>query len=155
MKTAHRNASRAKRRYTADPMAMFKVIGGASNFTPDEQAQIQLPVRAAYDNLLHGPGCEGDFHTLASAVNVALVASERIDPLVEQGCIAARDALFRTKDRHTALGRWGFDGPAIAEIEQAVEIYEQLTTLLTARQVQDTMQEVLSRMRKQIREDAV
>lgn len=144
-----------RRRYHADPLAMFRVIGGASNFTASEQLAIQMPVRAAYDNILRGPGCEDDFHTLASAVNIALVAAEKIDPLVTHSVLLARDALNRTHARHKALGRWGFDGPAIAQVVQAIEIYEQLTELMTAKQLQDTMAVCIERMETQRTEEAM
>ena len=128
-------------------MSIYKVIGSATGFTPDEQAAIQLPVRAAYDNLLRGPGCEEDFHTLAAAVNVAMICAEKIDQLVEISCVAARDAMMRLHARHQKLGSWGFDGPAIGQVELAVDVYEQLTSLLTGGQLKAAMSECIRRMK--------
>lgn len=146
MRSAHRQAAHAKR-YTRDPMAMFRVIGRAQSFTQDEQAQLKLPVRLAYESILKGQGTAEDFHTLAAAVNVAMVCAERIDPLVEQACIAGRDALMRVLERHGRLGRWGFDGQGMQEVIRAVEVYEQLTGLLTAGQLEDALKECHQRMR--------
>lgn len=146
MKTAHRLASRAKRRYVADPMAMFRVLGRVEPFTPAEQAALNLPVRIAFESLRTGKAEESDFHTLAAAVNISMVCAEKIDPLVEQSCVAGRDALMRVHKRHAETGLWGLDGPAFAEIEQAIEIYEELIRLLTGGQLKDAMAECVRRM---------
>lgn len=137
---------RAKRKYTADPMAMFRVLGKVQLFTEAEQATLNLPVRLAFEALRTRTAAEGDFHTLAAAVNIAMVCAEKIDPVVERSCIAARDAMQRVFERHTATGQWGLDGPAFAEIEQAVEIYEQLNALLPAGQVKDALEECYRRI---------
>ena len=146
MKTKHRNQAHAKRIYRADPTAIFRVFGRVTGFTEAEQCQINLPVRVAYESLLNGRGEESDFHTLAAAVNVALVCSETIDQLVEQSCMTGRDALMRVFERHQRLGSWGMDGPAIAEIEVVIGVYEQLTQLLTGGQLKDAMTECIRRM---------
>ena len=41
---------------------------------------------------------------------------------------------------------WGLDGPAFAEIESAVEIYEQLNALLKAGQVKEALEECYRRI---------
>lgn len=147
MKTAYRTASRNKRRYVADPMAMFRVFGRVETFTPAEQAALNLPVRIAFESLRTGKADESDFHTLAAAVNISMVCAEKIDPLVEQSCIGGRDALMRVHKRHAETGLWGLDGPAFAEIEQALEIYEQLVSLLTGGQLKEAMTICVQRMR--------
>ncbi|MCY1166939.1 hypothetical protein D9M73_68930 [compost metagenome] len=146
MKTAHRRASSGKRRYTADPMAMFRVLGKLTPFTEAEQATLNLPVRIAFEALRTRTAVESDFHTLAAAVNISMVCAEKIDPVVERSCVAARDAMQRVFERHAATGHWGLDGPAFAEIEQAVEIYEQINALLPAGQVKDALEECYRRI---------
>lgn len=135
-----------KRKYQADPMAMFRVLGRAEPFTAAEQAALNLPVRMAFDAFIKRSAVEADFHTLAAAVNISMVCAEKIDPLVETSCIAGRDAVARIHARYLRSGQWGLDGPAMAEIEQTVEIYEQLTSLLTGGQLKDAMTECIARM---------
>lgn len=142
MSTPHR----ARHRYTADPSAMYRVFGRVCNFTEAEQTQLNLPVRIALDGFLTGKAVETDFHTLAAAVNIAMICAERIGPVVEQACIAGRDAMARVWARHQACGAWGLDGPAIDELKQVVSIYEQLTSLLTGGQLKDAMTECVRRM---------
>lgn len=125
---------------------MYRAIGRAAPFTEAEQANLNLPVRMAYDAMLKGLAVEGDFHTLAAAINIAMVCAESIDPLVEQGCIQGRDAMQRVFDRNQRTGLWGLDGPAIQEVEQSVEIYEQLVSLLSGGQLKEAMSECMRRM---------
>ena len=148
MKTAHRNASHAKRRYTADPMAIYRVISRVEPFTVAEQAALNLPVRLAFDAFIKRTAVEDDFHTLAGAINVSMICAEKIDPLVEQSCITGRDAVARVHERFLRTGQWGLDGPALTEIEQTVDIYEQLTSLLTGGQLKAAMTECIDRMAK-------
>lgn len=149
MKTAHRKAARGKRRYIADPMSFYRVMGRAEPFSEEHQRQLTLPVRMAYDGFLKSAATEPDYHTLAAAVNIAMICSERIDPLVQQSCIAGRDAMLRVWNRFLATAKWGLDGPAIAELEQVVDIYEQLASLLTGGQLQAAMVECFRRMEQQ------
>lgn len=146
MNSAHRSASQAKRRYQADPHAIFRVLGRVQPFTPDEQAQLNLPVFLALDSIAHGKGTEADFHTIAAAVNVAMVCAEKIDPLVEKTCTDARDALMRVYSRQMKHGTWAFDGPGYLAVKEAADVYQQLTSLLTGGQLKDAMQECVSRM---------
>lgn len=146
MNTAQRNASRAKRRYAADPSAIYRVFGRIQPFTPSEQLRLNLPPRVAYESLRTGPGEEGDFHTLAGAVNVTMVMAESIDPLAEQTATLARDALMRVLQRHQATGRWGFNWQDLRDIPPALELYEQLLQLSTPLQMQAAMAETIRRM---------
>lgn len=146
MNSAHRSASQAKRRYKSDPTAIFRVLGRVQPFTPDEQAQLNLPVFLALDSIAHGKGSESDFHTMAAAVNVSMVCAEKIDPLVEKTCTDARDALMRVHARQIKHGTWGFDGPGYLAVKEAADVYQQLTSLLTGGQLKEAMQECMSRM---------
>lgn len=146
MNTAQRTASTAKRRrWAADPMAMWRIVGRKQPFTAEESMSLALPVRIAYERIRTGATVDGDFDTLAAAVNVAMICAERIDGLVEQACIAARDALMRMHERHKRTGRWGFDGPGLQEVLGGIEVYEQLTQLLTAGQLEDALRECMRR----------
>ena len=148
MKTVHRKASHAKRRYTADPTAIYRVIGRVEPFTVAEQAALNLPVRLAFDAFIKRTAVEDDFDTLVGAINISMICAEKIDPLVEQSCIAGRDAVARVHERFLRTGQWGLDGPALTEIEQTVDIYEQLTSLLTGGQLKAAMTECTDRMAK-------
>lgn len=147
MRTKHRTASKAKRRWQADPSTIYRVMGAHQAFTTEEQGQMVAPVRLAFEHIKLGDGQDDDFHCLAAACNVSLVSAEAISPLVESVCLVARDALLRCKERYAKTQRWGFDGPAIGSIADMLGIYEQLIELLKPRQLQDAMTEALRRAR--------
>jgi hypothetical protein len=133
-------------RYKADPLSMFKVMNKIEPFTGDEQAQINTPVRIAFEMMRTGNGVEDHFQTLAGSINVTMVLAEKIDPLCEKTAIAARDALVRCIERHKKTGKWGFDGPALTEILDAIDLHEQLIANQTPLQIQVAMKEVIRRM---------
>jgi hypothetical protein len=147
MKTKHRNASKAKRKWQADPSTIYRVMGKFQDFTPEEHRQITLPVQLAFEHIKAGAGTEDDFNCLAAACNVSIMCSEKIDPLVEVACLAARDALLRCKAREAKTGRWGFDGPALSEVVEMIDVYTQLAQLLKPVQLQNAMTEALRRAR--------
>lgn len=145
MKTAHRTASHAKRRYQADPASIYKLMNKLQPFTPDELLKLELPIRMAFEAIKTGRGTLQDISDLGVAINATMVRAESIDPLCLQTAIAARDALLRCLHRHTATGRVGFDGPAIAEVELGIDLHEQLLRLSTPLQMADALREVLRR----------
>lgn len=75
------------------------------------------------------------------------MCAEQIDPLVEHTCILARDALMRMHERHARTHSWGFDGPGMHEVLATIDLYEQLTQLLKAGQIEDALKECCRRMR--------
>ena len=152
MNTQQRQQSHGKRRYNADPMAMFKCINKIEPFRPDELLRLELPIRLSFEALRTGQGTESDFADLCAAINTTMVRSEAIDPLCEQTAIAARDALMRCWRRHEATGRWGFDGPALLEVEAGIALHEQLIRLSTPLQMIEALREV---QRRGIRNEVV
>lgn len=145
MNTAQRTASRGKRRWQADPMAMFKTLNKLEPFTAEELLRLALPIRISFESIRSGRGVEGDFHDIAAAINSTLVRSEQIDPLCEITALAARDALMRTWNRFERTGKLGFDGPALTEVEAGIDLHEQLIKLSTPEQMVIAMREVIRR----------
>ena len=126
MKTAHRTASHAKRRFQADPYAMFKAVARTTGFNQAEQTQCALPVRLSWNALKSGTADTNDIETLADVIAICIVASERMDDLVQETCEAARIALAGVADRFTRVGRWGVDADALQNIPPIADFYEEL-----------------------------
>jgi hypothetical protein len=133
-------------KYQADPMAMFRVLNKVKPFNDAERLRLNLPVRISFESMKTGKGVDDDFHTLAAVVNVALICSESIDPAAEETAIRAKDALMRTLRRWKSTGKYGFDGPALLEIADCIDLHEQLIQLQTPLQMQIAMKEVIRRM---------
>ena len=150
MKTKHRIASRAKRspgRYQADPSSIYRLMNKLQSLTEGELLRLNVPVRMAFESIRTGRGVDEDFHTLAAALNTALVRSETIDDLCVHTCQLAQAALMRCIERHHRLGVWGFDALALQEIPAAIELHESILELSTQGQMQEAMQVVLTRQR--------
>ena len=131
----------------ADPLAMYRTLGRVTEFTVEEQAALNLPVRLALQAFIGRTAVEADFHTLAAALNTSMVCSEAISHEVETVAKAGLAALMRVLDRYGRTGQWGLDGMGKQEIADAVDIYEQLTGLLTGGQLKTAMVEVIRRMK--------
>lgn len=145
MKTARPYPRQA--RYPADPMALFKTMAKHEPFTKPELLRLELPIRLSFEALKTGKGQEHDFHDLAAAINTALVRAEQIDELCAHTAIAARDALMRCWHRFERTGVWGFDGPALYEVEAGIDLHEQLLRLSTPQQMVRSLKTVIERGR--------
>jgi hypothetical protein len=145
MKTDHRSASHAKRRYQSDPASICRVMERIQPFTPDELLKLELPIRMAFEAIKTGRGTLQDISDIGVAINSAMVRAESLDPLCLQTAIAARDALLRCLHRHNATGKVGFDGPAIADVDLGIDLHEQLLRLSTPLQMADALREVQRR----------
>lgn len=98
MKTSHRQASHAKRRWQADPSSIYRVMNKLQPFTDAEQHRLTNPVKLAYEKLRTGAATEPDFHVLAASINVTMILAERIDPLAEKVAVDERCVKCRDKD---------------------------------------------------------
>lgn len=107
MRTAHRTAAHAKRKYQADPFAMFKVVARTTGFNQAEQTACALPVRIAWGALKGGTANENDIATLTDVIAICTVAGQNMDALVEETCDAARRAMCAVADRFIRCQRWG------------------------------------------------
>lgn len=145
MNTTQATASHSNRRYRADPSAMSRVLKRIQPFNAQELLRLELPIRLSFEAIKTGHGTERDFHDLASAINTTMVRSESVDPLCEQTAIAARDALLRTWHRFEKTGRLGFDGPALGEVADGIDLHEQLIRNSTPLQMIEALREVMRR----------
>lgn len=131
---------------SSDPTASLRLLNGLRPFSRLEIMNVQTSVRMALQSLRDGTGCEEDFHTVAAAVNIAMVQSEALDAECLQRCQTAQAALLRMLDRKVKTGRWGLDGPARDEIHLSLDLYEQMLELSTPAQMAKAMQTVMQRM---------
>lgn len=129
-----------------DRLSSLRLLNGLRPFSASEIVNVQTPARMALQSLRDGSGIEEDFHTVAAAVNIALVRSEAIDAECVEHCQTAQAALMRVLDRKASTGRWGLDGPARDEIHLALDLYEQILALSTPAKMAEAMLTVASRM---------
>lgn len=129
-----------------DYLSVYRLTGRNSQFTEDEQAEVMVTTRKSFQALIDRTAVREDFDHVATAVNVALVAGERIDPQVEEACKPGVAAMARVLERYNKTGQWGLDGPAREAIAVSLEIYEQMMALMTGGQAHNVMVTVMQRM---------
>jgi len=128
-------------------------IIAAHQDAPDDHATaIVIKVRSAFERLRSGTGNADDFNRLGAAMNVALIRAEAIDPLAEQTMVAGMEAMAecgRIWERHH---RYGFTGPGLIAVTDAVELYEGILRLSKPIVMERAAQEAARRMLAQARE---
>ena len=108
-----------------DRGAWLQAIGMQQPLTQEQIDDLGLAVHLAVERLRIGQPIEGDWHTLAAAVNVSMVLCERgVGEEYLPDILTAQDALLRVWKRYDRTGRWAFDGPAYTALTRAVEIHE-------------------------------
>lgn len=137
----------ARRPRPPDAGAFLRAIGLQQQLDGGQQLDLTLAVRAAAQALRCGVGVEHHVHTLASAVNVALVLCERgAGHEFQNVIITGQTALVRTIERGRRTGRWGFDGPALAEVDAALAVYEAQLAAVPCIAARDAVREVTRRV---------
>lgn len=130
-----------------DPSAFMRVLVGVKPLDKSQQTEIGIAYHMAFEAMRKGVGQEGDFHTIACSLNIALILSERgygaewIDQIK-----AAQDGLMRCVARGQATGRWGLDGPAMTALSQALSLHDEQIELATQKEIREAVAEVHRRV---------
>ena len=129
-----------------DRGAWLQAIGMQQPLTQEQQDDLGRAVHLSIERLRIGLPIEGDWHTLAAAVNVSMVLCEKgVGADYMPDILAAQDALLRIFDRHASTGRWAFDGPAYTALTRAVAIHEAQAAAITRDGARAAMLEVRKR----------
>jgi hypothetical protein len=147
MKTKHRQASKAKRRWQTDPTSLARFISRFQPFSQAEVNNIVLPPRVAFESMRNGQGTPQDFGTLADAINITLARSKQMDALCIETCNLAINSMRRTHERYMRIGRYGFDGPALLDIALVLDLFDQFVKLGTPQQLFDAISAVKTGIR--------
>jgi len=116
------------RQYTAEPLPGMESVAGTQSAADKSMIFVREAYVAMKNNACIDPA--HDFDVLAHAIGVAWIRAVQIAgedeftntmlPILK----AANDALGRSKERFHRIGRMGFDGPAIDQVEAGIEVYE-------------------------------
>lgn len=137
MKTAHRKAAHAKRQNQDHFTAWIRAIAGNKEQPSENADKINIAIRKAYELLKCGQASDGDFDRVASALNVGLIRAELIDPLAGQTMQAGINAMYSCAEIYKRHGRYGFTGPDIVAVNDAVNLYEEILRLSTPKMMCD------------------
>ena len=157
---AGRTKPRRKRLDRVDANAPLRTIYNNVDFTPQEQAQLSLPVHLALEALRRGQATAEDFDGLAAVANVCLIRAEHIDKAARKAgrlrndaslvphIQRSQEALLTLKARALRTGRLVPTAAELAEITEMVSVHDQLLALSTPRQMEHALREMLLRMHR-------
>lgn len=108
---------------------------------------LSLAFRLAFADMLAGRATEENWSMIACSLNIAVVLAERG---YGEDCIPqineALEGAFRAKLRAGRTGHWGFDGPAIQTIKNALEVHEAQLAAATKQELREVLLEVHRRI---------
>lgn len=144
MKTKHRIAAQHKRTQR-DEFAMAKTISRMSTapLSQQEQIELALPARVAWEAIKTGKGSGVDLRTLSEALSICVIAAEKIDPFLEETSLAAAMAICSIADRYGRIGRLGVDAVSLRDIPPALEFYDELLKTATSGQLFQWVEKVI------------
>ncbi|MFZ2306791.1 MAG: hypothetical protein WAW73_20145 [Rhodoferax sp.] len=123
---------------------------------PEEHTlHIAVLVKTAFERLKSGSGEPKDFDRLAGALNVGLIRAEAIDPLAEETMLAGIEAMKRCDGIWQRHGRYGFTGPDLTAVADAVQLYEGILSLSKPIQMEAAYKESARRMLAQMQGESV
>lgn len=123
----------------------------ANTEQPKENAdRIMVAIRLAFEKLKTGSASGEDFDRVSAAINVGLIRAELIDPLAKETMVKGVGALMRCADIHSRHGKFGFTGPDLELMNDAVTLYEGILRLSTPKQMLDALDTAARRMREQL-----
>lgn len=143
-----RTASKARRR---TDVGRHSGLHAFTNSLPTPQAEvsrIMLLLRTCWQRLRDGVGSRDDLDTVGAAMNVGEVRSEVIPNGTEAVAMfdAGGKALGQAQRRHETHGRYGFTGPELAEVDAALDLYEQLLAESSPNQMEAASREAVRRI---------
>jgi hypothetical protein len=132
------------RKHTArqqrDPMGW---ITRRTPIADDQQRDLGIAYHASLQALLTGHGTEQSWSTLACALNIAMLLSERnIGASLMPTIKLAQDALLRSRERAQRTGKWAFDGDGIRVVLAAVNIHDEQISRASRAQILAAIDEV-------------
>jgi hypothetical protein len=95
---------------------------------PQQRDAIVLPVHASLMSIEMGGGNITNRHTIAAFMNIVSMLSKRMQSAPETAGIIERGmyALVASDRRWMDTGKWGFSGPEMIAIREAVSVGDQL-----------------------------
>lgn len=119
-------SGKKKRRpkYHRDPMASLILLGRATMGSANDAGR-QAVVRTMFDRLRGGEGEPADFDKVCMALNVAGVRAHEIDSdILKRTLSDGHSAMAECRRRYVESGRFGFTGPEIVAMLDALDAYE-------------------------------
>lgn len=125
------------RRYHADPMAVLRRLG-QTQMGSAANVESQASARLSFSFLRDGTGTPSDFDRLAKALNTAKVRALEInEPSLIDTLTAGQQSMTECRRRYTEHGRFGFTGPEMMSVIDALDAYEAIESASSALQMEE------------------
>lgn len=121
-------------------------ITACQPFQQAEVTRILLKVHTAFDSLSKGGSDVDQFDRMAAVLNVGLIRSESIGQGAVDMFKRAQAALMECDDLFGRHRKFGFTGPGLEAMKDAIALYEQLLKNSTPRQMHDAQLECVRRV---------
>jgi len=138
---------KAYRPRAIDNTIAFAVLGQRAAMEDDQTTDLGIAYHVALDEMCKGRGTEEHWSTVACALNIALVLTERgyggsFTPAVKD----ALGGVVRARDRARKCGTWGFDGEGLNSIRRAFELHDEQMRIAPKSVVRNALMEVHRRI---------
>lgn len=133
--------------FAHNPMGGLWVIGASKPFPESELLRILIKVSDAFGHLKNGGSDDDMFDRMAAVLNVGMVRCEAIGQQGVEVFQAAQQALMECSDLKTRHGHYGFTGPGIVAMQEAIALYEEVLRASTPIQMDRAQQECMRRIR--------
>lgn len=112
----------------------------------DQRISLDIAYRMALTEMLTGAGSMDAWEVCVCSLNIAMVLCEwGYGREYLPDVITALQGAYRAKVRADRTGKWGFDGPAIQAIKNALDIHEAQLLYATKEVTSEAMREVRRR----------
>ena len=128
-------------------MASIHVLAANSEQPEANANRIMLTLRVAFEKLKTATEDDAQFDRLAAAINVGLIRAEAIDKRAEEVMLAGVQAMMSCACIYERHGRYGFTGPDLLAMNDAMDLYENILRLSTPKQMLDALDVAAARMR--------
>lgn len=129
-----------------NPHAMFGAMRSVTQLDHSQTVDLGTAYWAAFMSLKTVHACEDHFHSLAAAVNVAMVLSESgVMPQALADFKAAQEAMVSVWRRAEKSGKFGFTAPEMATVKESLLLHDMQLAAATQEQAARAVQEVIRR----------
>ena len=119
-------------KHRLDKNSAFKTIRLSKPIQEDSKQELNAHIHAALDAISKGFGQPAHFDVLASTVDVVYMMAENLFQNAYADEIeAARQSMFRLKDRFHKTSKFGFDGAGYNAVKQIVLIHDEMMNQVT------------------------
>jgi hypothetical protein len=139
-----RKATRRKYKTGVHPMELLRA---AQPMAPSEVTRIMCKIHDAFARLRSGETDPDLFDRLAVVMNIGLIRSEAIGQQGVELFKAGQAALMEADDIYGRHGKYGFTGPGLEWMRQAIALYEEILAASTPLQMAKAQDECMRRIR--------